>query len=108
MKMRVMILSVCLFSAVICTTCLADNKESFSRSRLDIAVPPEVWQQKGNGANNSIPCPKCCVYQNHSYSEGSVIEITGGRLQQCMRDKNVTGTNNLIWQLLPQKTDNTG
>lgn len=79
-----------------------DRRPHQGGSNTDVVVdlPPEVWTQGQNSQQNA-PCPRCCVYENRSYSEGAVIKMEGVLLQ-CMRDRQSLGTNNLIWQSIKQ------
>lgn len=70
---------------------------------IDVVVPvsPEILNN-ANGYSNTesnVNCPRCCIYDNRSYSEGAVVKAEGGLLQ-CTADKNVLSTNNLRWVVL--------
>ncbi|NMP26752.1 DUF1496 domain-containing protein [Rahnella sp. SAP-1] len=82
--------------------CLSANVlAEHSGSNVDVVVPlpPQAWGA-GTGDNSSAPpCHRCCIYNNKSYSEGSVVTAQDIVLQ-CVRDKQVVGTNDLIWQRL--------
>lgn len=62
---------------------------------LQVNVPPEVF--KTQGQQQPAPCNQCCIYQNQSYTEGSVVKMEGVLLQ-CQRDEHVLGTNPLMWR----------
>ncbi|MDF1895871.1 DUF1496 domain-containing protein [Rahnella contaminans] len=65
-----------------------------------VPLPPQIWENSGNGNNNSAPtCHNCCIYNNQSYSEGAVVTADSVVLQ-CSRDPNVVGTNDLKWEVL--------
>jgi len=70
-----------------------------SSGNTDVVVdmPPEVWTQGQN--QNQSPCQRCCIYENHSYTEGAVLK-SEGVLLQCARDPQSLGTNNLIWRIV--------
>ncbi|WP_261643595.1 YnjH family protein [Erwinia mallotivora] len=70
-------------------------------SGVVIDMPPQVWTQNQNSNNNQPPCQRCCIWQNRSYTEGSVVKMEGVLLQ-CARDEQSFGTNNLIWKPLKQ------
>lgn len=70
---------------------------------IDVVVPvsPEILNNTGGYSNNdsNVNCPRCCIYDNRSYSEGAVVKAEGVLLQ-CSADKNVLSTNNLKWVVL--------
>ncbi len=103
-NIRTIVLSGSLFSGLLFAILsqAEGNKESFNRNNIDIVIPPEVWPQGNTGSNNHHPCLECCVYQNQSYSQGAVINITG-EILQCVRDKNMAGTHTLIWKVLSKQ-----
>ncbi len=70
------------------------NNNSSTNTDVVVDIPPEAWTQR---QNNQPPCLSCCTYQNHSYTEGSVVKMEGVLLQ-CVRDEKSFGTNNLIWR----------
>lgn len=74
-----------------------------NRSGTDIVVPvpAEVWSAGSAAREQNNSCLRCCVYENRSYSEGAVLKVDSVILQ-CVRDKQTTGTNDLIWQPLKQ------
>lgn len=61
---------------------------------VKLDVPAEVFAR---GGQKALPCSRCCVYDNSSYSEGAIIKVEG-TLLQCQREAGTTGTNPLIWQ----------
>lgn len=71
-----------------------------SRGGTDIVVPvpADAW---GAAREQNYQCLRCCVYENRNYSEGAVVKVDGVTLQ-CVRDKQVVGTNDLIWQPFKQ------
>ncbi|PIJ51641.1 hypothetical protein BL250_03880 [Erwinia sp. OLTSP20] len=64
-----------------------------------IDLPPQTLTQQNR--NNTLPCLRCCIFENHQYSEGAVVK-SEGVLLQCVRDEHSLGTNNLIWKIIRQ------
>ncbi|AUQ25447.1 hypothetical protein DZS_18730 [Dickeya ananatis] len=81
------------------------NAQGTTNTDVVVPVPPQVvWGNGGNAGGNvqretQVNCMSCCIYQNRSYSEGSVVRAEGVLLQ-CQRDKGNLGTNNLVWRIL--------
>lgn len=75
-----------------------------NRGGIDVVVPvsPGVITGTGNVTHSVPPCSRCCVYQNQYYSEGAVVNAEGVILQ-CRQNENVTGTNNLRWEILKSR-----
>ncbi len=75
-----------------------------NRGGIDVVVPvsPGLTTGTGNAAPSVPPCSRCCVYQNQYYSEGAVVNAEGVVLQ-CRQNENVTGTNNLRWEILKKR-----
>ncbi|WP_130835158.1 YnjH family protein [[Erwinia] mediterraneensis] len=92
------------YAAILILTLLATStqagrhQEEVSSSTPDVMVemPAEVWSQ---GQNRQVNCPRCCIYENRSYTEGAVVRAEGVLLQ-CARDEQSLGTNNLIWKIV--------
>lgn len=75
-----------------------DSQGSGINSDVVVDLPPEVWTQGQNRAQNP-PCLRCCLYENRNYTEGAVVKAEGVLLQ-CVRDEKSLGTNNLIWRIV--------
>jgi len=76
------------------------NRAGLSGNSADVVVPlpPQIWENSGNANQNTAPtCHNCCIYNNKSYSEGSVVTADSIVLQ-CVRDPLVVGTNELKWE----------
>lgn len=67
-----------------------------NRPNVDVVVPISPELGRTDRSTTPVPCNRCCLYQNQSYSEGAVLKVDN-TLLQCTRDPNVVGTNPLIW-----------
>lgn len=63
-------------------------------SEVNVHLPPTVWEKN---TDRAVPCQRCCIYENRSYSEGAIINAQN-ILLQCQQEPHTAGTRSLIWQ----------